>query len=155
MKKSHNIVDRLLKKVWSDIDIKLTEGIYTEEFLKSFYYHLIDEVGEKNADILMQEFQREKETEEEDSADEKEIDKFGMLTQIEKDELKKKEKESENIENSKSDIGWGHQIRSYVLHPYKMVKDNRTNFESTSPDKVLDGDIDEFLEQSLYKLNEK
>ena len=153
MKKSHNIVDRLLKKVWSDIDIKLTEGIYTEEFLKSFYYHLIDEVGEKNADILMQEFQREKETEEEDSADEKEIDKFGMLTQIEKDELKKKEKESENIENSKSDIGWGHQIRSYVLHPYKMVKDNRTNFESSSPEKVLDGDIDNFLESSLYKVN--
>ena len=94
MKKSHNIVDRLLKKVWSDIDTKLTEGIYTEEFLKSFYYHLIDEVGEKNADILMQEFQREKETEEEDSDNEKEIDKFGMLTQIEKDELKKKKEES-------------------------------------------------------------
>ena len=53
-------------------------------------------------------------------------------------EIKKKEKEIENLENSKSDIGWGHQIRSYVLHPYKMVKDNRTNFESTSPEKVLD-----------------
>ena len=68
-------------------------------------------------------------------------------------ELKKKEKESESIENSKSDIGWGHQIRSYVLHPYKMVKDNRTNFESTSPEKVLGGDIDDFLESSLYKFN--
>ena len=70
-------------------------------------------------------------------------------------ELKKKEQQEKNIEKSKSDIGWGHQIRSYVLHPYRLVKDNRTNFESTSPDKVLDGDIDEFLEQSLYKLNEK
>ena len=68
---------------------------------------------------------------------------------------KKKEQESQNVENSKSEIGWGHQIRSYILQPYRLVKDNRTNFESTSPDKVLDGDIDEFLEQSLYKLNEK
>ena len=68
-------------------------------------------------------------------------------------ELKKKEKENENFENSKSEIGWGHQIRSYVLHPYKMVKDNRTNFESSSPEKVLDGEIDNFLESSLYKLN--
>ena len=68
-------------------------------------------------------------------------------------ELKKKEKENQNLENSKSEIGWGHQIRSYVLHPYKMVKDNRTNFESSSPEKVLDGDIDNFLENSLYKLN--
>ena len=68
-------------------------------------------------------------------------------------EIKKKEKEIENLENSKSDIGWGHQIRSYVLHPYKMVKDNRTNFESTSPEKVLDGEIDNFLESSLHKLN--
>ena len=69
-------------------------------------------------------------------------------------ELKKKEKELKNSEDSKSDIGWGHQIRSYVLHPYRMVKDNRTNFESSSPDKILDGDIDEFLESSLYKLND-
>ncbi|MDC0452981.1 peptide chain release factor 2 [Candidatus Pelagibacter sp.] len=65
-------------------------------------------------------------------------------------EIKKKEQENQNTENSKSEIGWGHQIRSYVLQPYRLVKDNRTNFESTSPDKVLDGDLDEFLEQSLY-----
>ena len=68
-------------------------------------------------------------------------------------ELKKREKENENIESAKSEIGWGHQIRSYVLHPYKMVKDNRTNFESSSPEKILEGDIDKFLESSLYKLN--
>ena len=68
-------------------------------------------------------------------------------------ELQKREKEIANIENSKSDIGWGHQIRSYVLHPYRMVKDNRTNYESSNPDKVLDGDIDTFLENSLYKIN--
>ena len=69
-------------------------------------------------------------------------------------ELKKKEQQLKSSEDLKSDIGWGHQIRSYVLHPYRMVKDNRTNFESSSPDKVLDGDIDEFLESSLYKLND-
>ena len=69
-------------------------------------------------------------------------------------ELKKKEQKLKNSEESKSDIGWGHQIRSYVLHPYRMVKDNRTDFESSSPDKVLDGEIDEFLESSLYKLND-
>ena len=66
-------------------------------------------------------------------------------------EIKKKEKETQNNEASKSEIGWGHQIRSYVLQPYRLVKDNRTNFESSSPDKVLHGDIDEFLESSIYK----
>tara|TARA_B100001057_G_scaffold437502_1_gene469343 strand:+ start:917 stop:1897 length:981 start_codon:yes stop_codon:yes gene_type:complete len=67
-------------------------------------------------------------------------------------EIKKKENEIKDVENSKSEIGWGHQIRSYVLQPYRLVKDNRTNFESTSPDKILDGDLDEFLEQSLYQI---
>ena len=69
-------------------------------------------------------------------------------------ELKKKEQQLKNSEDSKSEIGWGYQIRSYVLHPYRMVKDSRTNYESSSPDKVLDGEIDEFLESSLYKLND-
>ena len=68
-------------------------------------------------------------------------------------ELKKKEQEDKNVEKSKSDIGWGHQIRSYVLHPYRLVKDNRTGEESTDPDKILYGDIDNFLESNLYKLN--
>ncbi len=66
-------------------------------------------------------------------------------------EIKKKEKENQSMESTKSDIGWGHQIRSYVLQPYRLVKDNRTNFESTNPDKVLNGEIDDFLEQSLYQ----
>ena len=51
-------------------------------------------------------------------------------------EIKKKAKENENNE-TKSDIGWGHQIRSYILQPYRLVKDNRTGFESTSPEKIL------------------
>jgi len=67
-------------------------------------------------------------------------------------EMKKKEKQSQSNEEFKSEIGWGHQIRSYILQPYRLVKDNRTNHESTSPDKVLDGEIDEFLEKSLYQI---
>ena len=67
-------------------------------------------------------------------------------------ELEKKAKEEQSLEKSKADIGWGHQIRSYVLHPYQLVKDNRTGEESTDPHKILDGDIDKFLESSLYKL---
>tara|TARA_Y100000741_G_scaffold180871_1_gene137498 strand:- start:645 stop:1508 length:864 start_codon:yes stop_codon:yes gene_type:complete len=68
-------------------------------------------------------------------------------------EKKKKKEENAQLESTKSDIGWGHQIRSYILHPYRLVKDNRTNFESSSPDKILNGEIDEFLESSLYKTN--
>ena len=63
-------------------------------------------------------------------------------------EMKKKEQENLNTESSKSEIGWGHQIRSYVLQPYRLVKDNRTNFESTSQDKVSEGELEDFLEQS-------
>ena len=67
-------------------------------------------------------------------------------------EMKKKEEKSLSAESSKSEIGWGHQIRSYVLQPYRLIKDNRTNHESSNPDKVLDGEIDEFLEKSLYQI---
>jgi peptide chain release factor 2 len=67
-------------------------------------------------------------------------------------EIKKREQENQNLESSKADIGWGHQIRSYVLHPYRLVKDNRTNYENSNPDKILDGEIDDFLESSLYKI---
>ena len=68
-------------------------------------------------------------------------------------ELQKKEELNDNIQKKKSDIGWGHQIRSYVLHPYRLVKDNRTNYETFNPEKVLDGEIDDFLENSLHNLN--
>ena len=67
-------------------------------------------------------------------------------------EIKKKEEKNLSNETVKSDIGWGHQIRSYVLQPYRLVKDNRTNHESSSPERVLDGHIDDFLEQSLYQI---
>tara|TARA_A100000164_G_scaffold355350_1_gene363885 strand:- start:77 stop:742 length:666 start_codon:yes stop_codon:yes gene_type:complete len=76
-----------------------------------------------------------------------------LKARLYENEIRNREKKSENEQNTKSDIGWGHQIRSYVLHPYQLVKDNRTDHESSSPNKVLDGDIDSFLEKSLYKLN--
>ncbi len=66
-------------------------------------------------------------------------------------ELKKKQKDFEVLESSKKDIGWGSQIRSYVLQPYRLVKDNRTNLEVSDPEKVLNGDITEFLEASVYQ----
>jgi len=66
-------------------------------------------------------------------------------------EIQKKEEESENLAKSKTEIGWGHQIRSYVLQPYRLVKDLRNNLENTDPDSVLDGDLDGFLEAALYQ----
>tara|TARA_B100000579_G_scaffold176379_1_gene143700 strand:- start:648 stop:1490 length:843 start_codon:yes stop_codon:yes gene_type:complete len=66
-------------------------------------------------------------------------------------EIQKREAESEKDVNSKTDIGWGHQIRSYVLHPYRLVKDLRNKVESTNPDDVLNGNIDEFIEGGLFK----
>tara|TARA_B100001175_G_C19482404_1_gene627869 strand:- start:781 stop:1764 length:984 start_codon:yes stop_codon:yes gene_type:complete len=69
-------------------------------------------------------------------------------------ELKKREQNIKDIESAKPDIGWGHQIRSYVLHPYRLIKDNRTNYESSNPDKILDGDLDEFLESNLFSTND-
>ncbi|MCG6121371.1 MAG: peptide chain release factor 2 [Microvirga sp.] len=64
-------------------------------------------------------------------------------------ELKIREEKANAEAASKSDIGWGHQIRSYVLQPYQLVKDLRTGVQSTSPSDVLDGDLDAFMEASL------
>ncbi|MDZ7601757.1 MAG: peptide chain release factor 2 [Hoeflea sp.] len=64
-------------------------------------------------------------------------------------ELKKREEAASEEAASKTDIGWGHQIRSYVLQPYQLVKDLRTGTESTNPQAVLDGDLDEFMEAAL------
>lgn len=64
-------------------------------------------------------------------------------------ELQKREEAAKAQESAKTDIGWGHQIRSYVLQPYQMVKDLRTNIESPDPDRVLDGDLDAFMAASL------
>jgi len=64
-------------------------------------------------------------------------------------ELQKREAEANASAASKTDIGWGHQIRSYVLQPYQMVKDLRTGVVSTAPDQVLDGDLDRFMAAAL------
>lgn len=64
-------------------------------------------------------------------------------------ELKKRQEAQDKIENTKKDIAWGSQIRSYVLHPYKLVKDHRTGFTSSQAESVLDGDLDDFMKSFL------
>ncbi len=64
-------------------------------------------------------------------------------------ELQKREAASAATESAKTDIGWGHQIRSYVLAPYQLVKDLRTSFETSNPSAVLDGDLDGFMAAAL------
>jgi peptide chain release factor 2 len=64
-------------------------------------------------------------------------------------ELQKKQEKIDAANAKKTDIGWGHQIRSYVLQPYQLVKDLRTGHTSTNPDAVLDGDLDNFIQASL------
>jgi peptide chain release factor 2 len=70
------------------------------------------------------------------------------LYELEKD---KQFEKYEKIEDSKSDIAWGNQIRSYVLHPYRLIKDLRTKIETGDVDKVLDGDLDDFIKASLVQ----
>ncbi|HXL68911.1 MAG TPA: peptide chain release factor 2 [Xanthobacteraceae bacterium] len=64
-------------------------------------------------------------------------------------ELKKREAQAVVDQAAKTDIGWGHQIRSYVLQPYQLVKDLRTGVTSTNPEKVLNGDLDPFMQAAL------
>jgi peptide chain release factor 2 len=69
-------------------------------------------------------------------------------------EIEKQKEKMESYHKSKKDIAWGSQIRSYVLHPYRMVKDHRTNIEIGNADGVLDGDIDEFIQGYLLQSND-
>lgn len=66
-------------------------------------------------------------------------------------EMEKRRKELDEVEDSKADIAWGSQIRSYVLHPYRLVKDHRTRIEIGDVDSVLDGGIDRFIEAWLKR----
>jgi peptide chain release factor 2 len=74
-----------------------------------------------------------------------------LKSQLYEIELRKKQEEQAKIEDSKKKIEWGSQIRSYVLHPYKMVKDLRTGYETSNVNAVLDGDIDDFIKAYLMK----
>jgi peptide chain release factor 2 len=71
-----------------------------------------------------------------------------MLYEI---ELKKQREKQAEIEGKKLKIEWGSQIRNYVLHPYKLVKDLRTNFETSNAQSVLDGELDDFLKAYLME----
>lgn len=64
-------------------------------------------------------------------------------------EMEKRKKEQDVIEGNKKEISWGSQIRSYVLHPYKLVKDHRNGFSSSQAESVLDGDLDDFMKAFL------
>ena len=64
-------------------------------------------------------------------------------------ELQRREEDSQAEHDAKTDIGWGHQIRSYVLQPYQMVKDLRTEVETSNTQGVLDGDLDDFMAAAL------
>ncbi|WP_193178389.1 peptide chain release factor 2 [Oricola nitratireducens] len=72
-----------------------------------------------------------------------------LRARLYEEELKRREAEASATEATKTEIGWGHQIRSYVLQPYQLVKDLRTGVESSAPGDVLDGDLDEFMEAAL------
>ena len=66
-------------------------------------------------------------------------------------ELQKREEQEQKNVSTKTDIGWGHQIRSYVLQPYQLVKDLRSKIESTNPEDVLNGNLDQFIEGNLFR----
>ncbi len=75
---------------------------------------------------------------------------FKMLkARLYENEIQKREEENQKELNAKTDIGWGHQIRSYILQPYQLVKDLRNKVENTNPSSVLDGNIDQFIEEGI------
>jgi peptide chain release factor 2 len=78
-----------------------------------------------------------------------------LKSQLYEIELRKKREKIDVIESSKKRIEWGSQIRSYVMHPYKMVKDLRTGVETSNVQAVMDGDLDEFIKAFLMEFGTK
>ena len=79
---------------------------------------------------------------------------FNMLkARLYKYEIQKKEEASESLAKSKTDIGWGHQIRSYVMQPYQQVKDTRSNIAYSQVSAILDGDLDSIIEGVLIAMS--
>jgi peptide chain release factor 2 len=74
-----------------------------------------------------------------------------LKSQLYEMELRKRQESLDAIEGSKKKIEWGSQIRNYVLHPYKLIKDVRTNQETSNTQAVLDGDLDEFIKAYLME----
>jgi len=70
-------------------------------------------------------------------------------------EIQKREEQDQKSVSTKTDIGWGHQIRSYILQPYQLVKDMRSKTESTNPSDVLNGNLDQFIEGNIFRLKWK
>ena len=74
-----------------------------------------------------------------------------LKARLYENELQKREEQEQKNVSTKTDIGWGHQIRSYVLQPYQLVKDLRSKIESTNPEDVLNGNLDQFIEGNLFR----
>ena len=77
-----------------------------------------------------------------------------LKAKLYQEELKKQEAEMDEIEKNKMKIEWGSQIRSYVFHPYNMVKDHRTNYETSDVQRVMDGEIDDFIKEFLLQYSQ-
>ena len=78
-----------------------------------------------------------------------------LKSQLYELELRKRQEEQDKIEDTKMSIEWGSQIRNYIMHPYKLVKDVRTNYETGNVQKVMDGDIDDFIKEYLMMFGSK
>ena len=78
-----------------------------------------------------------------------------LKSQLYELEIRKVQEEKDKLEGNKKKIEWGSQIRNYVLHPYKIVKDLRTNYESTNPEAVLDGELNQFIKSYLMEYGQK